>query len=53
MEITTVYEDDFIRVKKVMNGEKLLYTRTYIFDDEGFVEKSIIVWNDGKVIETT
>lgn len=49
MEITIVYEDEKTKVKKVSLNGRFMYTVTYIFDDEGFVEKMIRVYRDGKV----
>ena len=48
--VKTIYKDSKSVVKMVtrQNGE-LLYTRTYTLDNEGFVEKSVIVYADGSV----
>ena len=48
--VKVIYEDERTVVKMVTrsNGE-LLYTRTYTLDDEGFTEKSVTVYADGKV----
>ena len=49
MEITVIYEDERTRVKKVCLNGKFMYTVTYVFDAEGFVDKTVRVFADGTV----
>lgn len=48
--VKTIYKDAKTVVNMVtrQNGE-LMYTCTYILDDEGFVEESVTVYADGSV----
>ncbi len=50
MEFITVYKDSKTHVVMayLTNGE-LFYTRTYTYDSEGYVEKDITVFADGKI----
>lgn len=52
MNVQEIYSDDKRVVKMVTrpNG-MLLYTRTYIYDDNGYVDKMITVFQDGTVEE--
>lgn len=49
MRIETIYKDDKKVVKAVFLHNEFIYTRTYILDAEGFVEKQITVFQDGTV----
>ena len=49
MEATVIYKDEKTCVKSVFLRGQFLYTRTYIFDDEGYVDKMITVFRDGTV----
>lgn len=49
MEVKTLYEDDTVVVKVATNRGQHLYTRTYILDEDGYAEKSIIVFYDGRI----
>lgn len=51
MEITIIHEDEKTRVKKVCLNGRFMYTVTYIFDGEGFVEKMIRVFANGTIDE--
>lgn len=52
MNVQVIYKDDKRTVKMVTrpNG-MLLYTRTYIYGEDGYVEKMITVYQDGTVEE--
>jgi hypothetical protein len=50
MTCETIYKDAQRIVKIVKReGDELFYTRTYILDDNGHVDKDIIVFYDGTV----
>jgi hypothetical protein len=49
VEIIILHKDEKTCVKSVSIRGKLLYTRTYIFDAEGFVDKMITVFWNGTV----
>lgn len=49
MEISIIYEDEQTKVKKVCLNGRFMYTVTYIFDEEGFVEKMVRVHRNGTV----
>ena len=52
MTFETIYKDAkrIVKIAKRECGE-LFYTRTYILDDDGHVDKDIIVFCDGTVSE--
>lgn len=47
MEAKSLYEDNRTQVIAVYENGKLKYTRTTIFDPDGWVEKTIIINADG------
>lgn len=50
MEVKTIYKDEKTHVVAVyLASGKLFYTRTYTYDDEGFVEKNITVFANGTI----
>lgn len=51
MNISLIYADKHIIVKRVDYMNKFLYTVTYILDNEGHCMKEIKVCNDGKILE--
>lgn len=51
MNISLIYADNNIIVKRVDYMNKFLYTVTYILDDEGRCIKEIKVCKDGKILE--
>lgn len=51
MNISLIYEDTNIIVKRVDYMNKFIYTVTYILDNEGHCIKEIKVCNDGKILE--
>lgn len=52
MNISVIYKDEK-RIVKMVTGSSgtLFYTRTYLLDDEGYVDKMITVFSDGTVEE--
>lgn len=52
MNVQEIYRDDKRVVKMVTTSNGMLfYTRTYIYGDDGYVEKMITVFQDGTVEE--
>lgn len=51
MNISLIYADGYIIVKRVDYMSKFLYIVTYVLDDEGHCIKEIKVCNDGKILE--
>ena len=49
METAVIFKDEKTCVKSVFLRGQFLYTRTYIYDDEGLVDKMITVFWDGTV----
>jgi hypothetical protein len=47
MTITILHDDGQTRITAVYQGGKLQYTRTYITDPDGFLEKTVTVFSDG------
>ena len=51
METKIIYKGSDCSVKAVFVRGKFLYTVTYFYDTEGYVKKTIRVYNDGTVDE--
>ena len=49
MEIKIITKDEHKTVKAVFLNNRFMYTVTYIYDDEGYVDKMIRVYADGTV----
>lgn len=51
MRTEVLFEDKRNKVVAVYVRDTLLYTRTYTYDSDGYVDKDVTVFNDGVVIE--
>lgn len=49
MKVNIIYKDERKVVKAVWYGGEFFYTRTYLLDEDGFVERDIQVFADGTV----
>ena len=49
MKVEILYDSKESRVKAVYLRGTLYYTRTYLFDEDGYVKKSITVFRDGTI----
>lgn len=46
MQTKTIWKDDRTHVVAFFVNDRLLYTRTYILDNEGFVDRNVMVMAD-------
>ena len=49
MRTQILHRDQYSEVVAVYIKNTLSYTRTYLFDSEGYVEKTITVYADGTI----